>query len=668
MIANFSKKIAVLSTLLLSCLSMLVAQTAPVATESTVKPLETTGSLLSASDNNTSNFQSFTAADARKFAEKLLEGNSTLATSPSFKISATCIEGKDNGNFKRTIDIDGNEILAFPLDELRRTSRYGLVENYKEGFARIMKDQVYGFLNICGEEIITPQYEKADNFNGGKALVKRGAEWFFTDAQGTESDALAGISDAKSLAMGISLVKLANGKQALINNKYDQTKKVISQEYEAMEVFKKGEAMRVRNLKKYGLVTLDGAVKLNVEYDNIEAFADVSGIYKIVQLTKIGMVDSTWKIQLQPIYTSISSFNTFKLAKATTEKGSLLIRQSDFKQTKMYASITDFNEFGIATVKDESGKFGLLDSEMKMMLEPKYGSIGNFQVNGLAPACYAGGNCGFIKYDGTEVIKAEFEQVSEFSKNGYAVARTILKDCNSKNPDECRADIVIDATGKVVVPVLEETTQRNLRLEVTDSIHSSLYIIIMAFQNGERNKFNFLLINKDSRELVTQMPYQAITSFDVNGIMRVKKDNMWGMIDTLGKAVAKCAFEEIRRPFEGYYAALQKDSEKWGYLNNKGKAIIPFEYSEVKYFRNGLAAVSKGNGKWGVISKFNAKIVPCTFKSIVINEGKYEVADEEGNVFTISDKGECEKNCAKFEEIRVSANKQALEGKPSGKN
>jgi hypothetical protein len=69
-------------------------------------------------------------------------------------------------------DLDGKDILAFPLDRLRSNVRYGFVENYRQGMARIKKDQVWGFLNLCGEEVIPSQYEDAEPFNGGKRLSK----------------------------------------------------------------------------------------------------------------------------------------------------------------------------------------------------------------------------------------------------------------------------------------------------------------------------------------------------------------------------------------------------------------------------------------------------------------------------------------------------------------
>ena len=49
--------------------------------------------------------------------------------------AASCLEEQRNDRiYVRQKDLDGNEIVAFPLDSLRSNARYGLVEAYKEAF------------------------------------------------------------------------------------------------------------------------------------------------------------------------------------------------------------------------------------------------------------------------------------------------------------------------------------------------------------------------------------------------------------------------------------------------------------------------------------------------------------------------------------------------------
>ena len=42
--------------------------------------------------------------------------------------------------------------------------------------------------------------------------------------------------------------------------------------------------------------------------------------------------------------------------------------------------------------------------------------------------------------------------------------------------------------------------------------------------------------------------------------------------------------------------------DKWGFINHRGKVVIPFQFDKAGSFQEGFARV-KLNGKWGVIKK-----------------------------------------------------------------
>lgn len=93
---------------------------------------------------------------------------------------------------------------------------------------------------------------------------------------------------------------------------------------------------------------------------------------------------------------------------------------------------------------------------------------------------------------------------------------------------------------------------------------------------------------------------------------------------------------------------MQNPSEKWGYLNNKGKTIIPFIYTSAEGFSEGLAAVGKNdyeNSKHGFIDKFGKTVIPFNYDEASSfseglatirvgdqDEGKYGVIDKAGKL------------------------------------
>ncbi len=168
--------------------------------------------------------------------------------------SATCLSGKKEGSFVRIKDTEGRDMMVAPVQV---AGMYSEVQKYKQGFAKVQKGQLYGFLNLCGEEVITCQYAHAEGFNDGKALVKQNDKWKFIDITGKESAVFKNIVDAISLAKGISLVRYKDGKYALIDNQFDKTQTPISDIYDLIEPLP-NEDFRVKNGDKTIVIHLDG--------------------------------------------------------------------------------------------------------------------------------------------------------------------------------------------------------------------------------------------------------------------------------------------------------------------------------------------------------------------------------------------------------------------------
>ena len=558
--------------------------------------------------------------------------------------SATCLVNKNEGIFIKTMDLDGNDIIAFRLDSLRSNARYSLVENYREGLARIRKDQVYGFLNYCGEEVVPAQYEYAEGFNSGKALVKK-VNWYFMQANGEESDALENIADAKALKSGISMVKLTNGKYTFIKNDYDKTKQFVAAQYDNIESFYKKDLFKVQNLKKQGLIALDGSVRLQPIYDVIEPLQTV-GLYRIKLEERWGIMDSLGTIKFSTDFTSISNFDKFGIATAQDEKGIHLLNAKDFTLTRGYASISAVNTYGLAMVRDPETKlFGLINDKLEVVIKPTFSSLSAYNQYGLARACLTSTACGYIDTKAKEIIPMSYNDLTDFNAQGLIVAKGTDANCTS---GKCSYEMILDRYGKTVLAKALKNADK-IHYELQDSIFSQNYISVRVSESGEAG---FQLVNKNTFALINPTPYKSIYPVDIYGMIRVTNfDGLQGIIDTAGKVVSKCAYKEIKRPNENYYPT-KDDKGKWGFIDRKGKPQIPFEYDEVRNFRLGYTIVQKGK-EFGVINRFNAKVVPCAFKTATFSDQqKYVLTEENGNEIILNDKLDCEKNCTRLDEIR----------------
>ena len=567
--------------------------------------------------------------------------------------SMTCLEDKKDGAFVRQKDLDGQEIVAYPLDELRSNARYGLVESYKEGFSRIKKDQVFGFLNVCGDEVIPCQYETAEYFNGGRALVKK-VVWYFVDGSNNESDALFNVVDAKALTQGISMVKFKDGKYAFINNKYDITKKPISQSYDEIKPFFGSEVFKVKSGNLYGLISLQGQVLMTPTLTFIEP-SGVSHLYRFGQASKIGLVDTMWKVKFEPMYSQILDFDANGIAWAQVEGGFSLLHSKSYRASKAYKSIAPFNKMGIAQMMDANGLNGLINTNLDVIIDPRYASISDFNDYQLAAVSGSDKKYGFINAKGEEVIKPLFDEVGKFNSFGVVVVKEDYKDFKNKTYKIAQ---IYNKHGQAVITKVNDTlgvnSNLNIMYEFIDTLMNNKYMIVKKMIDNEYVGSH--LVEMGAYRLITPLPYQEISDFDETAIVRYKFTNLWGLMDSTGKVVLQPTYLEIRKPGEGYYA-VKESNEKFGFIDKRGKIQIPFEYADVKTYKKGHCVVKlRDKQSWGLINKFNAKVVPCFFKTVNMNDDRIEMFDDKQNKYVIDEKGDCLENCQKFEELRRKAN------------
>ena len=103
--------------------------------------------------------------------------------------------------------------------------------------------------------------------------------------------------------------------------------------------------------------------------------------------------------------------------------------------------------------------------------------------------------------------------------------------------------------------------------------------------------------------------YDEIRGFD-EGLARVKLKDKWGFIDKKGREVIPVKFDEIWGFSEGLSGV--ELNKKWGLINKEGDIVIPIKYDDlgysseegVYYLIEGLLNVRR-DGKEGLIDKNN---------------------------------------------------------------
>jgi hypothetical protein len=577
-----------------------------------------------------------------------LEEKSKKNRAIAVSISNKCFKEKKDGAYTNQVDLDNESITAFNTESLKDNPRYGIIDRYKEGFARISKDQVYGFLNLCGEETITCQYDFAEPFNGGKALVKK-FFWFFVDANGNESEQLQGVVDAKAIKFGVSLAKFKNGKSAFISNEFDKNLTALSDFYDEITPFA-DNIFLARNGKTVGLILLDGSKKTDIVFERIIPSQINDWVY-VYEKGKIGLQSLSRETFIKPTYDNISGyfFGNQVFFNAQNAEGVTLFDVTINRKSNTYRSIEPFNENGVAIIQSEAKVFGLMDKNMNILVNPQYTSFSQFnKTTGLAEVSKIAGEAklyGFINEKGVEIISSKYEKVGTFSKHGFVVVTERPNGCTS---NACLNEYIYNSKGMIAMGKSNEIS----RYTLTDTLFNNRYMLVETFEvkkdKAAGNGFN--LIDKEKNKQLAQESFTAIKRMDSH-IFAIENDvKKWGLLDTTGRIFVQNAYKEISFLSEGLYA-VKYDNDKYGFINKTGKVQVSFDYVAVQSFVNGLAIVAKGTNKVGLINKFNAKVVPCVFSSIKNEGNKYVITDKSNNTFALDNQGNCTENCTEFYKV-----------------
>lgn len=130
-----------------------------------------------------------------------------------------------------------------------------------------------------------------------------------------------------------------------------------------------------------------------------------------------------------------------------------------------------------------------------------------------------------------------------------------------------------------------------------------------------RNKTGYLDL---SRKEVITVQYEKAYDFR-NGLAEVSPDGKkWGYINKKGQAVVPFDYEEFMYGFRDGYTPAKKDG-KWGIINEKGKTVVPHRYDHIYYFSDGMAAVAQEQNdktSWGFVNEKGAEFIPLQYENV----------------------------------------------------
>jgi len=103
----------------------------------------------------------------------------------------------------------------------------------------------------------------------------------------------------------------------------------------------------------------------------------------------------------------------------------------------------------------------------------------------------------------------------------------------------------------------------------------------------------------------------------VNAITMVKSADKWGVLDSIGKILIPCDYDQIDflENTDNSILKVSKEQQKYGLIDTLGQVTVSLMYDELGEFREGRLAVRKGN-KWGFVDKHGREVIPCRFTKV----------------------------------------------------
>lgn len=283
--------------------------------------------------------------------------------------------------------------------------------------------------------------------------------------------------------------------------------------------------------------------------------------------------------------------------------------------------------------------------------------------DGCAAVQLADGCCAFIDTLGQMLFDRTFDNVRPFH-NGHALV------C-----DEGRWGLIA-RDGSVAMPIVHTAITENTgRLFLAGSLnHMAVYKVADLTQPHSRSTAQPLTC-------ITDSIYAGTLGYS-EGLLSVVRNGRFGFVDTTGREVVPCIYDEtglfqqgrtlvrigdrygivdtagrIILPLEYDPApsrgnpytyndsrALIAKNGKLTYVDLDGRPILPFALDDAYQFSDGLAAV-KMNGAWGYIDTTGNIFMPFVFdRAAPYQYGRAEVVYN-GHVSKVDLKGRCVKNC-----------------------
>ncbi|MCL2860656.1 MAG: WG repeat-containing protein [Oscillospiraceae bacterium] len=366
--------------------------------------------------------------------------------------------------------------------------------------------------------------------------------------------------------------KVLNQNNQEILTGYDKVE-LLDNYDENYNIWQEKNILKVEKNGKYGIVNYDGKVLLSLEYDDIQTLKGASNNITIVKDGKMGLCNGLGEIIIDPQY-------------------------------KKILPLGDNAQNGYIVV-DSNNKYGIVGTNKKVTIEPKYTDIK--EESGANQYIVKDGNWELINNQNEVLLNSNGAFDDIIAVNGNNV---IVKQNNKYG--------VVDINGKIEIPCQYDYlgyTFENYYIAEKSNKYG-----LIDLGNNTKIKFNYVsMYYRNDADIIEAGNSNNTTDVYDNGLNKkvtgvvseVNVDDgyikIWNGTDY---QYYNFKFEpkQNNEVLSGKTLYLSKKDGKYGYINKSGDVVVDYIYDDAtEQNAYGFAAVKK-DGLWGSINKMGVVV------------------------------------------------------------
>lgn len=261
----------------------------------------------------------------------------------------------------------------------------------------------------------------------------------------------------------------------------------------------------------------------------------------------------------------------------------------------------------------------VLDTDTYNELQKKYKSIKNFQVG---TAIVKNEKYGLIDCDGKEILPCEYDTIYGLKKCFRIIVKDSLYGVTNVDGEIIKRCVYSDAYDARCNYIALKTNDKwgfadSLGKDVTQYKFEKLYryndTSFVAQYNG------FWGVSNYQGQVLIPFKYDEINYKweEKCPVSVVKLGEYYGLYNSKNELVLECEYGKMYADSSGYLAVkkdMPDNTTRYALIEEEtGKIMIPFEYTDMMNYSEGLIAVENVNGKWGFLDVNGKTVIPFIY-------------------------------------------------------